>query len=185
MARRQAVRGKRKPVPAWLWLLGGAVIGAGLAVAIMFTGGLPGEKEEWRQPEPADRPLSDKPPQPEDDPLIPDRDYDFYTILPEMETVIPDETVSERAEQTAPSQIEPGAVYMLQAGSFRDAADADALKARLALQGFVADILTVTINGETWHRVRIGPFDNYDALEQARQRLESMDIETIALKVKE
>lgn len=182
MAKRQAIKRGEKPIPGWLWLLGGVALGAVLAVAIMLTGGLPGEEEEWRGPRPAAQSPDEGPPQPDE--LIPERDYDFYTLLPEMEVVIPEREISEQAEEnvSTPAADEN---YLLQAGSFQNAGDADSLKAQLALQGFVAGVHTVTINGDDWHRVRIGPFNNYRELEAAQEQLEAIQIETIALKVKE
>lgn len=183
MARRQAVRRSKPPTPGWVWLLGGAVIGALLAVVIMLTGGLPGEQDEWSGPKPnARRQADDAPPSPSDE-SPPKREYDFYNVLPEMEVVIPQQELRERADKGDPVAEEPGAGYLLQAGSFQNHADADRLKAELALQGFVADIQSVTINGDTWHRVRLGPFDSAQAADRTRQRLDDIGVRTIALKV--
>ena len=49
--------------------------------------------------------------------------------------------------------------YLVQAGSFQNAEDAEKLKARLALGGFEASIVRVNIPEKgLWHRVRLGPF---------------------------
>ena len=42
----------------------------------------------------------------------------------------------------------------------------------------------VTINGQTWNRVRLGPFASATELESAKQRLNSAGIHAIALKEK-
>lgn len=72
--------------------------------------------------------------------------------------------------------------YLLQVGAFPDAAKAEASKAELAMQGFVANVQTVTINGQTYHRVRLGPFASASALEATKQRLGHAGISSIALK---
>jgi cell division protein FtsN len=72
--------------------------------------------------------------------------------------------------------------YLLQVGAFPSASDAESLKARLALQGFVANVQDVAVNGQTFHRVRLGPFGSATQLEAARQRLSSAGINAIALK---
>jgi cell division protein FtsN len=72
--------------------------------------------------------------------------------------------------------------YLLQVGAFPSAGDAESLKARLALQGFVANVQDVAVNGQTFHRVRLGPFSSATQLEAARQRLSSAGINAIALK---
>lgn len=72
--------------------------------------------------------------------------------------------------------------YLLQVGAFPSANDAETLKAKLALQGFVAKVQTVTIGGQTYHRVRLGPFHSATALEAVKQRLTAAGIGAIALK---
>ncbi len=185
MGKKQAVRRSRPPTPGWVWLLGGAVIGALLTVAIMLTGGLPGEKDDWQGPRPSakQRPEGDVPPEPAEDPSG-ETNYDFYSVLPEMEVVIPQEELRERVRAQDPVAADPDARYLLQAGSFKSHEDADRLKAQLALQGFVAQIQSVTINGDTWHRVRLGPFDRARDADETRRRLDDIGVRAIALKVK-
>lgn len=72
--------------------------------------------------------------------------------------------------------------YLLQVGAFPNPADAESMKARLAMQGFVANVQSVTINGQTFHRVRLGPFPSASALEATKQRLGGAGISSIALK---
>ena len=72
--------------------------------------------------------------------------------------------------------------YLLQVGAFPNAADAETLKAKLALQGFVANVQSVQVNGQTYHRVRLGPFRSATELESTKQRLASAGIHAIALK---
>lgn len=186
MAKKQAVRRTRPPTPGWVWLLGGAVIGALLAVAIMLTGRLSDEQQDWDGPRPSasQQPGDDQPPAPSE-PESGRTDYDFYSVLPEMEVVIPQEELRERVRERDPVADDPDARYLLQAGSFKSHDDADRLKAQLALQGFVADIQSVTINGDTWHRVRLGPFDRARDADETRRKLDDIGVRAIALKVKE
>ena len=70
-------------------------------------------------------------------------------------------------------------------GSFRSLADADRLKAQLALMGLEPSIQTVSIDGtETWHRVRVGPFSGRREVGEARQRLKENELESLLLKLK-
>lgn len=129
--------------------------------------------------------------------------YDFYSVLPEKEVVIPDAQINaqakaEQAEKTSqPAAADNGddgsqstasappankTSYLLQIGSFPKSGDAEALKAKLALQGFRADIQPVTINGQTWNRVRLGPFSSASNLEAAKKKLDAAGIHAIALK---
>ena len=75
-----------------------------------------------------------------------------------------------------------GSGYLLQVGAFPNPADAETLKAKLALQGFVANVQAVTINGQAYHRVRLGPFRSATELESTKQRLAGAGINAIALK---
>lgn len=75
-----------------------------------------------------------------------------------------------------------GSGYLLQVGAFPNASDAETLKAKLALQGFVANVQSVNIGGQTYHRVRLGPFPSATQLESTQQRLAGAGIHAIALK---
>lgn len=74
-------------------------------------------------------------------------------------------------------------VYVLQAGSFKSAADADSVRARLLLLNLQASIEKVTTgNNETWHRVLIGPFHSKAESGEARAILTQNGIDSIQLK---
>ena len=66
--------------------------------------------------------------------------------------------------------------YILQTGAFKDQLQADRQRAKLLLQGFDANIKSVTLtNGTIWHRVLIGPFDKTRAA-QLQSQLEQQSI---------
>lgn len=86
------------------------------------------------------------------------------------------------APPSAVPQPAAGSGYLLQVGAFPNAADAETLKAKLALQGFVANVQSVSIGGQTYNRVRLGPFRSATELEATKQRLAGAGINAIALK---
>jgi cell division protein FtsN len=86
------------------------------------------------------------------------------------------------APANAVPQPAAGSGYLLQVGAFPNAADAETLKAKLALQGFVANVQSVNIGGQTYNRVRLGPFRSATDLESTKQRLAGAGINAIALK---
>lgn len=184
--RKQAIRSQRG-WPAWVWLCLGLLIGVALA-ALVFLGGYSPELRNRNAPTPNPDASVTAPSEPGiADKSKPDKDYDFYSVLPEMEVIIPDSELSAKARkegtQPADDNTTPsGGSYLLQAGSFPDSADAEAVKARLALMGFVARVQTVTINGKTWNRVRLGPYGSAVSLEAAKQKLADKGINAIALK---
>jgi len=111
--------------------------------------------------------------------------FEFYSILPELEIVIPDilDSVVPESRSTQDGQDNGGAtVYFLQAGSFKSGEEADRMKATLSLLGLDVVIQSVTVNDVEWHRVRVGPLRTAQALRAARDRLRQNDIEFMLLK---
>jgi cell division protein FtsN len=64
-----------------------------------------------------------------------------------------------------------GYVYFLQAGAFREMADAESARAKLALLGFEASISDRTSDSGVLHRVRMGPYNQVEAMNKARAKL--------------
>jgi cell division protein FtsN len=66
---------------------------------------------------------------------------------------------------------------VLQAGSFKQPAEADKLQARLAQYGVDAKIQRFSLEDETWYRVRIGPIGTVEELDTVRAKLAEAEIE--------
>jgi cell division protein FtsN len=99
-----------------------------------------------------------------------------------MEVVVPDRELSGRAgPDGADGPGDARAAYVLQVGSFRQAADAEAMKARLALVGIQASVQIVTVNAETWHRVRVGPVQGARRADELRRQLLEQDYPALVL----
>jgi len=64
-----------------------------------------------------------------------------------------------------------GYIYYLQAGAFREMADAENTRAKLALLGFEAAITDRTTDSGVLHRVRVGPYNQVEAVNKARAKL--------------
>jgi cell division protein FtsN len=62
-------------------------------------------------------------------------------------------------------------VYFLQAGAFREMSDAETTRAKLALLGFEAVISDRVSDAGVLHRVRIGPYNQVEAMNKARAKL--------------
>lgn len=115
--------------------------------------------------------------------------FDFYTILPELEVFIPESDFNKKntdasSHQTSDPQQNTGKRYLLQAGSFKNQQDAERLKASLALLGVMSAIQTVTINNDTWHRVRVGPFSNRALLRDTLATLKQNNIHAMTMELK-
>ncbi len=111
--------------------------------------------------------------------------FEFYEMLPKFEVVIPEQDggVPPATPGAGPVQ-KPGA-YILQAGSFRNHADADRMRALIAMQGVESKIQKVTIDRDTWHRVRVGPITNLQQLEDTRSKLRNARIDALVIRVGE
>lgn len=134
--------------------------------------------------------------------------FEFYTLLPEMEVVVETPKKPQPAVVTLPTiptaptkpavpapTTTTAAVtadkpvdevsYLLQVGSFRKLADADAYKAKLAFLGVESRVQTVTIdNKDTWHRVQIGPVKGRDKADALQKQLKENNIESLLMRAK-
>jgi cell division protein FtsN len=210
--------------PGWVWLLAGLLV-SGAAFGYLHF------KDRFAKPA-SDLPTPDSSARPrggnggeEVAPAVdkPKPKYDFYTLLPEKEVVIPDSELDAQAEAEAEARRRAAALadppadaagspaatsaiagtaattpsspdtastparserYLIQAGAFRGEAEAEALKAKIAMTGEIARIETAEINGTTVHRVRLGPYPDASALAAAKQALASHGISAQAIKVK-
>lgn len=77
-------------------------------------------------------------------------------------------------------------IFFLQVGAFQKAADADNLKAKLALTGLEASVQDVSIPDKgIMHRVRVGPFRDPDEMNRARTLLSQSGVQGTVIKQKE
>lgn len=112
----------------------------------------------------------------------PDR-FEFYDTLPQAEVAIAEDGKSPAAGISLPPVVAPG-TYVVQAGAFPAFAEADKVKARLALLGIVAEIQSAQADdGRTFHRVRIGPIDDLNQINRLRARLRQNRIDFMVIPV--
>ena len=182
---------KREPVSPWLGLFVGLLIGAFTtfltyikmqpAAQQLAVSGAVTPAPEAASPEVREVPEKKK----QEIPPPPKPRFDFYTLLPEMEIVIAEQEIQGKT-QAGIKQVEQPGTYYLQVGSFRGAEQADRFKAELALLGLETSIQTVTINNiDTYHRVRVGPFQDLDVLNKSRQILNQQGIVSRLIKIAE
>lgn len=158
---------KSQPLPGWVWLITGLVIGLS---ATFF----PSINEKTKQNEVALK---------EEASITPaaKRTFDFYTLLPELEVVVDGDNA---AKSNTTDQSRPAGEYVLQVGSFKSSEEADSLKAQLALMGVETNIETVKVNTINWHRVRVGPSKDINQLQTTQNRLRTKNMDSILLKVR-
>ena len=142
-------------------------------------------------------------PQPVIKPEPQSTNYDFFTVLPEIEVVVsgdeasanaatPDNPTPEVESKKPPvsdksivaESKKPKSAFMLQAGSYNKQADANRQKANLALIGLSSLIQKVTIQGRgDFFRVRLGPFTDHAQMVQTDDRLRQEGIKALRLKI--
>lgn len=95
-------------------------------------------------------------------------------------TLAPAQTV---ASKPPPQPDPPREIYILQAGAFKSANDAENLRVKLIFLNMQARVETVSPRpGETWHRVQVGPFSDTQSLANARNVLQQNGISSIQVK---
>lgn len=170
---RGATRGANNGTPAWVIFTAGVLCG-GFLTFLVFLGGLDTQHQAGAKPEIA----APQPATPANGKGESRTQFDFFTLLPEREVIVPDKQPRDDVPVTEEYH------YILQAGSFKTSKDADRRRAELLLLGLEAKIEAVEANGDTWHRVYVGPFTSRSKLSKARTTLISEGIETLLLKRK-
>jgi cell division protein FtsN len=170
---RAQTRPPKKPLPGWLWLTVGLLLGGFIVGLVWLRGQSSDGGAEWVGARPDRPPQGATPPaQRVEVPPPPKPRFDFYNMLPKMEVVVPDEELEREPPVAQGEPASAAARYLVQVGSFRRAEDADRLKAQLALLGFEAQVTTAQINPQdTRYRVRSGPYRGTEAVNAARKRL--------------
>lgn len=157
-------------------LLVGAVLAAGVFVYMSDGATQPAEeapRPEPRKPEAADPALAT---------ASDGEQYDFYEMLPNFEVVVPEKDRDVKRDLPT-SKVERPGVYVLQAGSYRNVADADRVRKQLALQGVSARVQRVAVDNDVWHRVRIGPITDLNELNRVRSQLQAAEMDALVIRV--
>jgi cell division protein FtsN len=160
---------KSNKAPAWAWLVIGLLLAALITLLIYLANQpKPGQNTTQARVD-TPKPEVKKPPQPR---------FDFYQILKEQELEVVDR--SDEIKAAIPEDL----TYYLQAGSFKNKNDADELRAQLLLSNLEANIETISSQGQTWHRVVVGPFKSRSRMAKARSILASQNMSPLLLKRK-
>lgn len=210
MARDYAARNRRPAqkaagLPGWVWLIAG--LSMGLVVACIVYIGRPAQPMPMAAANGTTAP--DKPRAKVEIPPKEDPRFDFYTLLEKEQVLVPGETrlrppvpaataarptAPGAAVATAPSPASPAPAttsaaggsgqYLILAGSFRDSANAEAHKAKLAMAGVEARIETITTQDHaTLHRVRIGPSKSLEQAQGVAAKLKSQGFDSRVVKL--
>jgi cell division protein FtsN len=73
-------------------------------------------------------------------------------------------------------------IYYLQAGAFREIADAESARAKLALLGFEANVSDRATDTGVLHRVRLGPFNQVETMNKVRSKLSENGVDVAVVR---
>jgi cell division protein FtsN len=200
--RRPASTRRRGPTPGWVWMFAGVVVGLAVAAALYLQGAdRMGQDPGWLTRS-EERPAA-PPPKPAAAPADAASErsrFQFYELLPRDEVRIPAAAAPPPPRTPVPAAAPAAALVpapgptaeqqprpetasrvMLQTGSFRQFQQADEMKARLAMMGLQASIREVRVDGQTFHRVYLGPFDNEAVADRWAERLRRENFEVLRL----
>ena len=171
----------RSGTPGWMLLLVGLAIGALAVAAASYVR----EKLATHPAPTAEVPVKPVPkPRAPASTAPPEKRYGFYSMLPNFEVVVPEEDRDVRRD-TTPAPLNVPGVYVLQAGSYGSFAEADRVKAQLALLGIKSQIQKITVDDREYNRVRIGPIEDLNELNRVRKRLRESKIDALLIRVGE
>lgn len=173
-----------EPTQGWVWGLFGLGVGLSVSAFIYLNSRAPAAVAP-QAPAPEVRTTPKRPPaQQESPPEETKPKFTFYDMLPTFEVVIPEEDLAVVPNEPLAEVASPG-IYVLQAGSFSRYADADSRRAELAMLGVESGIQKVSVDDKVYHRVRIGPVDSLDRLNELRRRLRGAEIDVMVIRVGE
>jgi Cell division protein len=104
--------------------------------------------------------------------------FDFYTILPDKEVVVPEYEIKTRVREERVGKAKE-AHYMMQAGSFKTAKEADNLRIKLASMGIESKVQKGKVGSVNWYRVKLGPFAQADSISAIRSRLRQNNVDVV------
>ncbi|MBU1189108.1 MAG: SPOR domain-containing protein [Gammaproteobacteria bacterium] len=189
-ARRQVKKNRQGAGSSWMWFFSGLLSGLLLMTLALQSGLISMPRNLQQAVDRSEREMLEEAAisgnRPATDRSSESGDYDFFRILPEQDIVVPQSEVLRQADRQAQqnSTSQENTRYILQVASLRSAADADALKARLLLLGMQPDIIKVNVDGDTWHRVRVGPVDDARAANAVRNQLLANGFDAMIIKAR-
>ncbi len=198
----------RKPVHPLVWVVCGLILGVFFMSLFKLEPGKDSIKRETAKPA-ASQPAAKPQPRPATgQPAANKPKYEFYTLLPESEVIVPPDALPEKAPPPpsareeearrkaaavraqalldgkqpppAPPRKEVTQFY-LQAGSFPEREKAEAVRARLLLTGQNVHIEPGQVANKTWYRVLVGPFASREQLSKAQTQLSQSGFNNLLL----
>lgn len=113
--------------------------------------------------------------------------FEFYKVLTDkQDTNVPMPRVEEKSFKSEPTaEATDNTIYFLQTGAYVSEADAEDEKARLAMQGMIANIQSVnTPDKGMRYRVRLGPYKGATEMNKVRAALKQIGVDAAPIRGK-
>jgi cell division protein FtsN len=188
-APRRQKYGRQQSIGLWKWMLITALIIAFVVFLVYLRSSgsrqintsqishpMPAPKSTTADTAKKEMPRQEKTVESEPQPKPPQ--FDFYTILPDKEVVVPDYEIKTRTREERVGKAKDTR-YSIQAGSFKKFKEADQLRAKLALMGIESRVEKAKMGSVTWSRVKIGPYTRMASVSTIRARLRQNGIDVV------
>ena len=188
---------RQKTIGIWRWMLITALIISFVVFLVYLRMTAPKEAEvpQGSATVSATKPANtdskkDKAPEPEKK-SEPKPHFEFYTILPNKEVVVPEYEIKTRTREERVGKAKESS-YIMQAGSFKTAKEAEQLRTKLALMGIQAKVDKAKVGSKTdkagagsvtWYRVKIGPYAKMSSVDVIKSRLKKLGIDVMVTEV--
>ncbi|WP_239649983.1 SPOR domain-containing protein [Methylocucumis oryzae] len=106
----------------------------------------------------------------------------FTKFLPGKEVVVPEHEIKTRAREERMGKAKESR-YLLQAGSFKTAKEAEQQRAKLALMGIESKMEKAKVGETYWYRVKLGPFEKIASVNDIQARLKKNSVDVIVTEI--
>jgi len=167
---------QRKPMNL-PWGLMCVILVSGIVIGVLFSGA---QQDSARFGSGLKELFSKSPPAEDSDEaiaaLIEDKGVDnktfsFYDMLKDDDKFMPEDL-----PESQPLRSDDNREFFLQAASFVNQADAEKLRASLALKGYRSETQARTSKGVLYYRVRLGPYSDKRKAKTAKTKLEKLGV---------
>ncbi|MSP27356.1 MAG: SPOR domain-containing protein [Methylococcales bacterium] len=173
-----------KNLSVWKWMLITASAISAVVLIVYLSGiGLKGvapDEVVGVLPEPVEPPKTTTEPEivKTAEPEVQATQFEFYTILPEKETIVPAYEIKTRTREERIGQAK-ATQYIMQVGSYNTTKDAEKMQAKLSAMGIEAHIQKAKVGNTVWYRIKIGPFAQIASVNTLSARLKQSGIDAI------
>ena len=178
--------GRQQPkVGLWKWMLITAIIISFVVFLVYLRSNGPKEINAQQTPqtmpnkpgaEKAATSKQDEKPEVKPGPKAPQ--FDFYTILPDKEVVVPEYEIKTRTREERVGKAKE-THYIMQAGSFKTLKEAGQLRKKLAAMGIESKVQKAKVGSVNWYRVKMGPYTQSASVNNIRTRLRQNGIDVL------